>query len=98
MLDLVQQYLELTKKTIPAFQDNRPRKTWSYRFLDRHPEIKLKMAQPLEAARAMSCTESSLTAWLNEFERVVKEKGITSPSQVNYHKPVTLFCASTVLG
>lgn len=83
VLDIVEQFLKASEITVPEFIDNRPGKTWWYRFLARHPEIRPKTPSPLETARIMSCTEESIRSWFAEFQKTLIREGITTASQVN---------------
>ena len=80
--EAVKLYLDRTNTHIKTFTDNRPGKTWWYRFLRNHSEIKMGRPEKLESTRAMACTEESLTAWFNEFQALLTKVGIKSGDQI----------------
>ena len=78
----VKQILDKSKVKVYAF--NRPGKTWFYAFLRRNPDIKMFRVEKLEQERAMACTEESIYAWFEEFEKFCQEHGITTSDQVTF--------------
>jgi len=89
VLEIVEQYLTASNIIIPAFNGNRPGKTWWYRFLARHPEIRCKTPSPLETGRAIPCTEDSILSWFSQFQKTLLQEGITSAGQVCYYNNLT---------
>jgi len=88
-INIVEQYLTASNIIIPAFNGNRPGKTWWYRFLARHPEIRCKTPSPLETGRAIPCTEDSILSWFSQFQKTLLQEGITSAGQVCYYNNLT---------
>ena len=66
--EMVKRIMDQTKRPNP-FTNNRPGKDWWYAFLRRHPKLAMRQPQPLEAARAVSCTPAVLDRWFAEFEQ-----------------------------
>ena len=78
----VKKILDDAKRKVPAFTNNLPSKNWFYAFLKRHPDLSVRRTQKLEIARAMACSPESIEAWFMAFESLLREQGITSPSQI----------------
>ena len=68
IIEAVKLYLDKAKIKVKAFNDNRPGISLFDGFLRRHPEIKIKKAEKLEQARAMTCIKESVYAWFDEFK------------------------------
>ena len=68
IIEAVKLYLDKAKIKVKAFNDKRPGISLFDGFLRRHPEIKMKKAEKLEQARAITCTKESVYAWFDEFK------------------------------
>ena len=68
IIEAVKLYLDKAKIKVKAFDDKRPGISLFDGFLRRHPEIKMKKAEKLEQARAITCTKESVYAWFDEFK------------------------------
>ena len=53
-----------------------------YCFLRRHPDLKEKKAELIQLSRASACAPEVLEAWYKDFDKMLKENNITSPSQI----------------
>ena len=80
--EAVKLYLDKSGKKVKEFVDNRPGKTWFYAFLRINPDIKMSRVEKLEQSRAMACTQESVYAWFDEFEKFLKDKKIESADQI----------------
>ena len=68
IIEAVKLYLDKAKIKVKAFNDKRPGISLFDGFLRRHPEIKMKKAEKLEQAHAITCTKESVYAWFDEFK------------------------------
>ena len=68
IIEAVKLYLDKAKIKVKAFNDKRPGISLFDGFLRRHPEIKMKKAEKLEQARAITCTKESVYAWFDKFK------------------------------
>ena len=60
------------------FVDNKPSRTWTYRFLSRHPELSPRTPENLGFQRAY-ITEDLFRSWFAELERFLEtEHGISA--------------------
>ncbi|CAM1503431.1 Fc.00g082070.m01.CDS01 [Cosmosporella sp. VM-42] len=56
---------------------------WGDRFLQRHPEIKIKISESLEAARSNDTTAEALIKWYAKLERAKKELNVEAQHITN---------------
>ena len=68
IIEAVKLYLDKAKIKVKAFNDKRPGISLFDGFLRHHPEIKMKKAEKLEQARAITCTKESVYAWFDKFK------------------------------
>ena len=80
--EAVKMILDKSKVKVQQFAENRPEKIWFYAFLRRHAQIKMSRVEKLEHSWAMACTEESIYAWFDEFEKFYEAKSIRSSDQI----------------
>lgn len=64
LLDSVQLYLNKEERTTP-FVENRPGRDWYERFMKRHPDLSLRIAQNLTKSRS-NLSEAAIRSWFAE--------------------------------
>ena len=74
--------LDAEGRTVPVFHNNRPGREWLYCFLRCHPDLKEKKAELIQLSRASACAPEVIEAWYKDFDKMLKENNITSPSQI----------------
>ena len=69
---LVVQKLVIADKRPNPFTDDRPGNKWWLRFLKRHPNLKMRIPENLEAYRAIACTKERLSKWYDDFQQFLQ--------------------------
>ncbi|XP_043476436.1 MFS-type transporter clz9-like [Leptopilina heterotoma] len=82
LLDSIQSYLNFERKETP-FKDNRPGRSWFDHFMKRYPNVTVRKAQNLTAARA-AVTEEDLREWFEEIRLYLEENALLNlpPSNI----------------
>ena len=68
-----------TKNELPIFSKSKSQHAgyfWLQGFLKRHPELKVKRAEGLSAARAQAVNEAKILNWFEELERMLKNANV----------------------
>jgi len=68
---MVKSYLDRKGVTNPRFKDNLPSHRWVDRFLDRHPVLSLRTANPIKRSRA-AVSREDVTAFIENWERATE--------------------------
>ena len=67
--------LEMVKKMLDkdgrpnAFKGNLPGRKWWKLFMQRHPQLSVRMPEALQLARARCCTPEALQVWYSDFDQ-----------------------------
>ena len=80
----VRRIMQSTGRKNP-FKDDTPGKDWWYGFLQRHPEVSMRMphAQALQMCRASACTPEALDRWFTGYEQfLMKYDLLDEPSRI----------------
>ena len=70
ILETVQKILKKDGRENP-FRDDKPGNKWWKLFVQRHTELSLRVPEPLQQARALSCTSEAIARWFTDFEQFV---------------------------
>ena len=82
---VVQEYFKVNKLPNPFSQNNDgPGKEWMMGFLQRHPEISKRKAQPLQKARAQCATRESFQKFFDTLGDIVKKHNIIKKPTADY--------------
>lgn len=68
-----------TKNKLPVFAQNKSQHAgyfWLRGFLGRHPELKVKRAEGLSAARAQAVNEAKIVHWFDELKQVLMNANV----------------------
>lgn len=96
LLEMVQKIVEKDgRKTL--FTNGRPGKCWWELFRKRHPEVSLRVPEPLQIARAKGCTWEAINGWFIDFEQFMETRGLKDkPNHIwNADESVFLMCFRT---
>ena len=75
VLEMVRKIVEKDGRSNP-FKDNKPGKKWWKLFHQRNPEVSLRIPEPLQLARAKSCTPEAIAMWFRDFGQFLDVHGL----------------------
>lgn len=68
---MVKAYLDRKGVSNPRFKDNLPSHRWVDRFLERHPQLSLRPANPIKRSRAAVSREDIFT-FIENWEKAIE--------------------------
>ena len=57
--------------------------TWPYRFLSRHPSLKVRWSRSLEKCRANNLNRATVSHFFELLKEIIEQYGITKPNMYN---------------